>query len=315
MIVETEIIIYIMVFILGAAIGSFLNVVAYRLPKILYDQEYRNISEFLIEESNNPQRILSGINLLDRLLSRKDATFLLKKTEVLPTKGLLYLAVPPSSCPNCGHKIKAYENIPILGWLFLKGRCSGCDQSISAQYPVVEFLTGLLSVLIVYKLGINLEALCFVFFAWILISLTLIDLEFRILPDCLMSPLIWLGLILSYFGIISVAFKAAFLGAIFGYLSLWFINQIAFLILKRDGIGAGDFKLLAMIGAWQGVGNLFNVIFISSIAGAVIGIIVQKIRQKKGDSDDAIPYGPFLAFGSMLVLLFGLNAESFFYLA
>lgn len=315
MVIGILVFIYVIVFILGAAVGSFLNVVAYRLPKILYDQEYRNISEFLIEESNKSQRILSGINLLDRLLSRKDATFLLKKTEILPAKGLLYLAVPSSSCPNCGHKIKAYENVPVLGWLFLKGRCSGCDQKISAQYPIVEFLTGLLSVLIVYKLGVNLEALCFVFFAWVLISLTLIDLEFRILPDCLVSPLIWLGLILSYFGIISVAFEAVFLGAIFGYLSLWFINQIAFLILKRDGIGAGDFKLLAMIGAWQGVESLFNIILISSIVGALVGIVVQVIRNKNANSDDAIPYGPFLAFGSMVVLLCGLHAESFFYLA
>lgn len=311
MIVEPAIFLYILVFVLGAAIGSFLNVVAYRLPKILYDQEYQAISEFLIEESGNPRRFLSGIKILDRLLCHQDAQKLLAKQSILPVKGLLYLAVPQSSCPNCAHKIKSYENIPILGWLFLKGKCSGCHQKISAQYPIIEFLTGLLSLLVVYAIGFNIEALCFVFFVWILISLTLIDLEFRILPDCLTVPIIWLGLILSYFGFISIAFKVAFLGAIFGYLSLWLINQISLLVFKKVGIGAGDFKLLAMIGAWQGVGNLFNVILISSITGAVVGILMLLVRK---NNDQYIPYGPFLALGSIIVLLFDLHPETFFYL-
>lgn len=314
MTIDPNIFIYSIVFILGAAIGSFLNVVAYRFPKIIFDQNYQLISEFLIEESAKPNRFLSGIKLLDTLLLRKDAALLLEKKEILPEQGLWYLSKPQSSCPNCDHKIKFYENIPILGWLFLKGKCSGCHQKISAQYPIVEFLTGLLTVSVVYVLGLNIEALCFIFFTWILISLTLIDLEFRILPDELTSPMIWLGLILSYFEIISVSFQAAFLGAIIGYLSLWVINQVALLILKKQGIGTGDFKLLAMIGAWQGVGNLFNVILISSVAGAIIGIVVQILRRKKDNQDDAIPYGPFLALGSMIVLLFDLNAESFFYL-
>lgn len=313
--VESNIFIYSIVFILGAAIGSFLNVVAYRFPKILFDNNYKLISEFLIEESQKSQRFLSGIKLFDKLLARKDAISLLEKKETLPEQGLWYLSKPQSSCPNCNHKIKFYENIPVLGWLFLRGKCSGCHQKISAQYPVIEFLTGLLSVLVVYRLGINIEALCFVFFVWIMISLTLIDLEFRILPDELTSPMIWLGLILSYFDVISLSFEAAFLGAIIGYLSLWSINQLALLILKKEGIGAGDFKLLAMIGAWQGVGNLFNVILISSIAGAIAGVVVQFSRRKVGDQDDAMPYGPFLALGSMIVLLCDLNAESFFYLA
>lgn len=315
MLIEPELFVYILIFILGAAIGSFLNVVAYRLPKILFDQNYQLISEFLIEESVKPKRHISGIRLLDVLFLRKDAALLLEKKEILPEQGLWYLSKPQSSCPNCGHKIKFYENIPILGWLFLKGQCSGCHHKISAQYPIVEFLTGSLTVLVIYMLGLNIEALCFVFFTWILISLTLIDLEFRILPDELTSPMIWLGLILSYFGVISLSFKAAFLGVIIGYLSLWVINQIALLILKKQGIGTGDFKLLAMIGAWQGVGNLFNVILISSIVGAIVGIIVQILRRKKDNQDDAMPYGPFLALGSMVVLLFDLHAESFFYLA
>ncbi|GAA5094303.1 prepilin peptidase [Wohlfahrtiimonas larvae] len=313
--IEPTVPIYILVFILGAAIGSFLNVVAYRLPKILFDKNYQLISDFLIEESGKRQRFLSGIKLLDKLLNRHDAAVLLEKQKILPVQGLWYLSKPQSSCPNCNHRIKFYENIPILGWLFLRGKCSGCHQKISMRYPLVEFLTGVLTVLVMGRLGFNVEGLFFAFFVWIIISLTLIDLEFRILPDELTNPMIWLGLILSYFGLISVPFKAAFLGAIIGYLSLWSINQIALLILKRDGIGAGDFKFLAMIGAWQGAGNLFNVILISSIAGAVVGIVVQNIRRQKGEQDDAIPYGPFLALGSMVVLLLNLNAESFFYLA
>lgn len=306
-----DLLIYILVFVLGAAIGSFLNVVAYRLPKIIFDQNYQLISEFLIEESEKKHRFLSGIKILDKLLARSDAKELLNKSDVLPKKGLRYLAFPPSSCPNCDHKIKFYENIPVLGWVFLRGKCSGCHQKISPQYPIIEFVTGLLSVFVVCVLGLTVEALCFLFFVWILISLTLIDLEFRILPDELTNPMIWLGLILSYFSIITLSFKAAFLGAIIGYLSLWLINQFSLLVFKKVGVGAGDFKLLAMIGAWQGVGNLFNVILISSIAGAIIGILMLFLRK---DEDKYIPYGPFLALGSIIVLLFDLHAESFFYL-
>ena len=306
-----DLLIYILVFVLGAAIGSFLNVVAYRLPKIIFDQNYQLISEFLIEESEKKHRFLSGIKILDTLLARSDAKELLNKSDVLPKKGLRYLAFPPSSCPNCDHKIKFYENIPVLGWVFLRGKCSGCHQKISPQYPIIEFVTGLLSVFVVCVLGLTVEALCFLFFVWILISLTLIDLEFRILPDELTNPMIWLGLILSYFSIITLSFKAAFLGAIIGYLSLWLINQFSLLVFKKVGVGAGDFKLLAMIGAWQGVGNLFNVILISSIAGAIIGILMLFLRK---DEDKYIPYGPFLALGSIIVLLFDLHAESFFYL-
>lgn len=306
-----DLLIYILVFVLGAAIGSFLNVVAYRLPKIIFDQNYQLISEFLIEESEKKHRFLSGIKILDKLLARSDAKELLNKSDILPKKGLRYLAFPPSSCPNCDHKIKFYENIPVLGWVFLRGKCSGCHQKISPQYPIIEFVTGLLSVFVVCVLGLTVEALCFLFFVWILISLTLIDLEFRILPDELTNPMIWLGLILSYFSIITLSFKAAFLGAIIGYLSLWLINQFSLLVFKKVGVGAGDFKLLAMIGAWQGVGNLFNVILISSIVGAIIGILMLFLRK---DEDKYIPYGPFLALGSIIVLLFDLHVESFFYL-
>lgn len=304
-----DIVLYGLTFVLGAAIGSFLNVVAYRLPKILFDQDYQLISEFLIEESEKPQRFLSGIPIIDKLLARKDAVKLLEKKEVLPRKSFRYLAFPPSACPNCNHQIRAYENVPILGWLFLGGKCSGCGQSISIQYPLVELVTGLLSLSVVYVLGFTTEALCYMFFVWILISLALIDLEFRVLPDCLTGPMVWLGLILSYFDIISLPFQSAFMGAIVGYLSLWLINQFSILVFKKVGVGAGDFKLLAFIGAWQGLGNLFNVILISSVAGAVIGIVVLLYRKNQ---DKYIPYGPFLALGSLGVLLFRLTPNSFF---
>lgn len=302
---------YILIFVLCSAVGSFLNVVAYRLPKILFDKEYQMISEFLIEESEKKSRFLSGIKIVDRLLARPDAQRFLQKTPVLPAKSWWYLATPQSSCPNCGHVIRFYENIPVLGWLFLKGKCSGCSQKISAQYPIVELLTGLLSCSVIYTQGFTVSALCFVFFIWILIALTLIDLEFKILPDCLTSPMVWLGLILSYFNVIPVVFKAAFLGAIVGYMSLWLINQFSILVFKKVGIGAGDFKLLALIGAWQGVGSIFNIILISSISGAVIGILMLIVHK---NNNKYIPYGPFLALGSVIVLLFDLQPNAFFYL-
>lgn len=307
-----EIILYAISFILGATVGSFLNVVAYRLPKILFDHEYQMISEFLIEESTKPHRFLSGIKIIDRLLTRPDAVNLLEKDNVLPVKGLLYLSVPGSACPRCNHKIKFYENIPILGWCFLRGKCSECQQIISVQYPLIEFLTGLLTFLVVYIFGFNIEALCYAFFIWILISLTLIDFKFQILPDVLTSPMIWLGLILSFFEIISIPFENAFYGVIAGYLSLWTVNQFSLVIFKKVGIGAGDFKLLALIGAWQGIGSILNVILISSITGAVVGIILLFYSKRKNQSK-YIPYGPFLALGSLAVLFLGLTPETFFY--
>ena len=309
---NTEIILYIFTFILGAAVGSFLNVVAYRLPKILFDKEYQMISEFLIEESQKTNRFLSGIKILDRILDRSDASELLSKKEVLPAKGYWYLSTPASACPNCGHKIRFYENIPILGWLFLKGKCSGCSQSISFQYPLIECITGILTFLVFYIFGFNVEAISYMFFIWILISLTLIDVEFQILPNCLTSPMIWLGLILSFFNIISVPFYLAFYGVLVGYLSLWLINQFSLLVFKKVGIGAGDFKLLALIGAWQGVGSILNIILISSISGAIVGIILLLYSKKKGENK-YIPYGPFLVLGSMIVLFFNLPADAFFY--
>ncbi|MBS7836889.1 prepilin peptidase [Wohlfahrtiimonas chitiniclastica] len=307
---QAEIPLFILIFILGAAIGSFLNVVAYRLPKILFDQDYRVISGFLREEAAKPDRFKSGIPILDRILSRNNADQLLTKHDVLPAKGLLYLATPASSCPNCGHKIRAYENIPVLGWLFLRGKCSGCHSPISVQYPLVELFTGLLTVAVIYVTGLDLNGALFVFFMWILMTLSLIDLKFYVLPDQLTLPLMWLGLLSSFYGWIHVNFQEAFLGAIVGYLSLWFINQVARLILRRDGMGNGDFKLLAALGAWLGLGNLFNVILLSSISGAVVGIAVMMISKNR-----MIPYGPFLALAALLIVLFGIEPHTFFYLA
>lgn len=296
-------------FLLGAAVGSFLNVVAYRLPKILYDEEYKNISCFLIDESKKSDRFLSGISFLDKLFKRFDVEVLLEKKSVLPAKGFLYLAVPGSSCPNCNHNIKFYENIPIFGWLFLRGRCSSCDLPISIQYPIIELITAILTMLVVCFFGITFEALCVFLFIWVLISLTLIDLKYYILPDCLTLPMIWLGLIVSYFGVISLDFHASFLGVIGGYLSLWLINKLSLLFFKKDGIGAGDFKLLAMLGAWQGVGSLFNIILISSVVGAIVGVFMLLNRKEE---HNYIPYGPFLALASIVVLMFDLKPESLF---
>lgn len=301
--------VYCLAFILGAAIGSFLNVVAYRLPKILFDREYDAISAFLIDESTKKNRFSSGIVFIDRLLDRNDIEYLLTKENCLPTKGMMYLALPGSSCPNCGHQIRFFENIPILGWLFLKGRCSSCRNQISCQYPLIELLTALLTLAVIYVCGITIESFLYAFLIWVLIALTLIDLEFYLLPDHLTLPLMWLGLILSYFDIISINFNEAFLGAITGYLSLWLINQLALVIFKKEGIGAGDFKLLAALGAWQGLGNLFNIILISSILGAVIGVVMVLKRDKKGNY---IPYGPFLAVASVIVLLCQIEPDTFF---
>jgi len=256
--------------ILGLMVGSFLNVVIYRLPKMM-EQEWHN-------------------NCLE--LQGKD----------IPPQPQFTLSKPRSSCPNCGHKIRAFENVPVISYLLLKGQCSACKTPISMRYPLIEILSGALIGLTSWQLGYTTAT----FFAWVfvfaLIALTFIDFDTQLLPDDITLPLLWLGLLFN----LNSGFtdlKSAVIGAMAGYLVLWSVFWLFKLIRGKEGMGYGDFKLLAAIGAWFGWQLLPAVILLSSTLGAIIGIALI-ILTKRG-KDVPMPFGPFLAIGGIAALFFG----------
>jgi len=256
--------------IFGLLIGSFLNVVVHRLP-IMMERDWQTQARDILD---------------------------LPQPEKLQTYNL---SVPRSRCPNCQHKITAWENIPVISYLFLKGKCSACHQSISARYPSVELMTAVMTAAVIYKFGPSLAGLAACLLTWALIALALIDFDTKFLPDSITLPFLWLGLIVNTVGLITL-FPNAFWGAIAGYLSLWFIYQAFKLVTGKEGMGFGDFKLLALLGAWLGWQMLPLVIILSSLAGAVIGGTLIALGR---DRANAIPFGPFLAIAGWLALMFG----------
>jgi len=256
--------------IFGMMVGSFLNVVIYRLPKMM-EQEWHN-------------------NCLE--LQGKD----------IPTQPQFTLSKPRSSCPNCGHRIRAFENIPVISYLLLKGRCSACKTPISMRYPLIEILSGTLIGLTSWQLGYSTATLFAWIFVFALIALTFIDFDTQLLPDDITLPLLWLGLLFNLnFGFTDL--KSAVIGAMAGYLVLWSVFWLFKLIRGKEGMGYGDFKLLAAIGAWFGWQLLPAVILLSSTLGAIIGIAL--IVVTKRGKDVPIPFGPFLAIGGIAALFFG----------
>ncbi len=256
--------------IFGLMVGSFLNVVIYRLPKIMEHEWHSNCLE------------LQGKEVLVQ------TTYTLSK--------------PRSACPNCGHKITALENIPIISYLALRGRCSGCKAPISARYPLIEALTGALIGLISWKFGYSSMTIFASAFTFALIALTFIDFDTQLLPDDITLPLLWLGLLFNLnFGFTDL--KSAVIGAAAGYLILWSVYWLFKLIRGKEGMGYGDFKLLAAIGAWFGWKLLPAVILLSSTLGALIGIAL--IVLAKRGKEVPMPFGPFLAIGGIAALFFG----------
>ncbi|MFT7290764.1 MAG: leader peptidase (prepilin peptidase)/N-methyltransferase [Reinekea sp.] len=261
------------VFIVGLLIGSFLNVVIYRVPAMMHRAWAVEVAEFN-----------SDADLLDRL--QREPTY--------------NLVTPDSSCPQCGHKIRAWENIPLISWLMLRARCSACHKPISARYPAVELITALLSALVAWQFGWSLTSLCLIPLVWVLVTLTLIDVDTQLLPDSLTLPLLWAGLLLNSQEII-VSLNSAVIGAAAGYLSLWSIYWLFKLLTGKDGMGYGDFKLFAAFGAWFGWIALPLIILLSSLVGAVVGIVM--ILSLGRDRQVPIPFGPYLC-GAALVYIF-----------
>lgn len=256
--------------ILGLVVGSFLNVLIYRLPRMMQ----RESDNYVAEESGQPPPHTDRYNL----------------------------AVPRSACPSCGHQITALENIPVASWMVLGGKCSQCKTPISARYPVVELVTGLLSAYMVWTFGTGIVGLASLLFCWLLISMSFIDFDTQFLPDSLTYLLLWAGLLVNLNGSF-VPLHDAVVGAAAGYLVLWLVYWIFKLATGREGMGYGDFKLLAALGAWLGWTMLPLIILLSSVVGALVGIAL--IVFKGRGREVPIPYGPYLAAAGLIALLFG----------
>ena len=273
--------------IFGLMVGSFLNVVIHRLPKMMDNAESLYFQQ------------------------RQDLAAGLSEEEILakPQPAKYTIVTPRSACPKCGHNITALENIPIISYLVLGGKCKGCKTSISMRYPLIEALTGALIGLVAYQYGYTYTTLFAWIFVFALVTLTFIDFDTQLLPDDITLPLLWLGLIFNLNGGFT-DLKSAVIGAILGYLILWSVYWVFKLVTGKEGMGYGDFKLLGAIGAWFGWQMLPAVILLSSVVGAVIGISLIVFKGKSGGT--AIPFGPFLALGGIAALFFGQQLMQFY---
>ncbi len=256
--------------LIGLAIGSFLNVVIHRLPKMM-EREWQ-------------------------------AECAAARGEALPAPPRYDLATPRSSCPACGHRITALENVPVLSYLWLRGKCAACRAAIGARYPVVEALTAALTAYCAWHFGFGLAAFGGMLFGWCMIALTFIDVDTQLLPDSITLPLLWTGLLFNLRGTF-VDLQSAVIGAVAGYLILWAVYWVFKLATGKDGMGFGDFKLLAAIGAWLGWTMLPLVILASSLVGAVVGIVLIVLARR--GREVPIPFGPYLAGAGLIALLWG----------
>jgi leader peptidase (prepilin peptidase)/N-methyltransferase len=277
-------------FVLSLLVGSFLNVVIHRVP-IMLEREWRaQAREMFVEPGQTDD----------------DGTVEVRTDVRLERYNLL---VPRSRCPGCNAEITALQNIPVVSWLLLGGRCASCRATISVRYPIVELATAVLSTAVALHFGWHWQTLAALLFTWALISLTVIDLDHTLLPDTLTIPLLWLGLLLSLFWHAGLTAPAptdpasAILGAVCGYLVLWTVFWAFKFATGKDGMGYGDFKLLGALGAWMGWQMLPLILLLSALAGAVVGIALIVLRGR--DRNVPIPFGPYLAAAGWIALMWG----------
>jgi leader peptidase (prepilin peptidase)/N-methyltransferase len=269
--------------LVGLAVGSFLNVVIFRLP-IMLERQWREQAA----EAGTPDCATPG---------------------AAATAPPFNLAVPRSACPFCKTPLAAWQNVPVISWLLLRGRCAHCAHTISVRYPLVEALTALLSAVVAWRFGLSWPALAALVLTWYLVALTFIDVDHQLLPDSLTLPLLWGGLFLSLFSAgagdaaIPVDVRSGVIGAIVGYLSLWSVYHLFRLLTGKEGMGYGDFKLFAALGAWLGWQMLLPVILIAAVSGTVVGLALIGLRRH--DRASPLPFGPFLAASGWLVLVYG----------
>ncbi|MAG67578.1 prepilin peptidase [Pseudomonas sp.] len=258
--------------LLGLIIGSFLNVVILRVPRMLEIEWQQQAREILEPDSEH----------------EPPATY--------------NLILPHSHCPKCKTEIKPWQNIPVISYLLLRGRCGNCKEPISLRYPAIELLTAGLSMLVAWQMGFGLATAGMLVLTWALICLSMIDADTQLLPDIIVLPLLWLGLILNSFGVYT-DLNTALWGAVAGYLSLWSVYWLFKLVTGKEGMGYGDFKLLAMLGAWGGWQVLPLTILLSSLVGAILGIIILKARG--ANNSTPLPFGPYLAIAGWIALIWG----------
>ncbi|KTD97657.1 prepilin peptidase [Pseudoalteromonas sp. H71] len=272
--------------LVSLCVGSFLNVVIYRLP-LMMQREWQSECRLLLDDELNtntakPKNTSEPFNLVK----------------------------PNSTCPKCKTAIKPWQNIPVISWLILKGKCASCSNPISIRYPAVEAITALLSLVVAYTFGATEQALLYIVITWALVALTFIDIDHMLLPDQLTLPLVWLALIAAVVEI-TITPTDAIMGAAFGYLSLWSVFWLFKLLTGKEGMGYGDFKLLALFGALLGWQSLLTIILLSSIVGAIIGIALLSIQGK--DKATPIPFGPYLAIAGWITLLWGNQLQSAYF--
>lgn len=276
--------------IFGLLIGSFLNVVIHRLPRMM-ERESDDYLPLYQENREESMRLGSAV------------TSITYESKVpLPHEEPYNLVLPRSACPCCGHQITALENVPIVSYLALGGKCSQCKTPISMRYPAVELLTGLLSAALIWHFGSGVQGLASLVFAYLLIAMTFIDADTKYLPDVLTYPLLWIGLLLNTQNTF-VPINDAVIGAAAGYLFFWLIGKLFYLLRKTEGMGQGDYKLLAALGAWFGWKMLPLIVLVSSLFGAVIGVVL--IVLAKRGRNYALPFGPYLAFAGLMAMVSG----------
>jgi leader peptidase (prepilin peptidase)/N-methyltransferase len=257
--------------ILGLLVGSFLNVLVYRLP-IMMERDWK----------------VQSREMLGLPAEAQGETF--------------NLILPHSRCPKCAHPIRPWENLPVISYLLLRGKCSSCKTPISKRYPLVELACGVLSAFIAWHFGFGWQAGAMLVLTWGLLAMSLIDADHQLLPDALVLPLLWLGLIVNSFGLFT-SLGDALWGAVAGYLTLWSVFWLFKLVTGKEGMGQGDFKLLAMLGAWGGWQILPLTILLSSLVGAILGLIM--LRMRNVATSTPIPFGPYLAIAGWIALLWG----------
>ncbi len=267
--------------VFGLIVGSFLNVVIHRLP-IMMEREWRKECQESFPEAN-----------------------------LSVESGVYNLSVPRSACPSCNHQLRAIDNIPVISWLMLKGKCHQCHTKISVRYPLVETLTASLCLLVALQCGFSYFAIALLFFTFVLVTATFIDLDTMLLPDQLTLPLMWGGISLALLQISPVSLQDSIIGAIAGYLCLWSVYWAFKLLTGKEGMGYGDFKLLAALGAWLGWQYLPMIILLSSLVGLVFGII--QLRMQKKGIEMAFPFGPYLAIAGWVAALWGEQILTHYY--
>jgi leader peptidase (prepilin peptidase)/N-methyltransferase len=275
---ESAPLLYAGVFIFGAVIGSFLNVVILRVPPLL-EHDWRCQCRELLELDKSDEERPPGI------------------------------VVSRSRCPKCGHGIKAYENIPLISYVLLRGKCSACKAGIPLRYPLVEFITALFFVVTIWHFGPNLQGLSALFLTALLIAMAGIDIDHQLLPDNMTIPLMWAGILISFWSV-HTDLASSVTGAIAGYLLLWSIYHLFRLLTGKEGMGYGDFKLLAALGAWMGWQMLPLIVLLSSVVGAVVGVILMATGRLQRDKP--MPFGPFIAAAGWIALIWGERIIDFY---